>query len=99
MSLRGPSGFTDIKKPNVLHHPVQDKNLYSIWYVSFLIYSNVLAKTSVAEMSEHRFNTLFSCFGQDFIVLLLPANIEINIPQVNIAQGFSSIVHKLAPFI
>ena len=27
MSPRSPSGFTDIKKPNVLHHPVQAKNL------------------------------------------------------------------------
>ena len=28
MSPRSPSGFTDIKKPNVLHHPVQAKNLH-----------------------------------------------------------------------
>ena len=26
MSPRRPSGFTDIKKPNVSHHPVQAKN-------------------------------------------------------------------------
>ena len=28
MSPRSPSGFTDIKKPNVLHHPMQAKNLH-----------------------------------------------------------------------
>ena len=28
MSPRSASGFTDIKKPNVLHHPVQAKNLH-----------------------------------------------------------------------
>ena len=28
MSPRSPSGFTDIKKPNVLHQPVQAKNLH-----------------------------------------------------------------------
>ena len=28
MSPRSPSGFTDIKKPNVSHHPVQAKNLH-----------------------------------------------------------------------
>ena len=29
MSPRSPSDFIDIKKPNVLHHPVQAKNLHS----------------------------------------------------------------------
>ena len=28
MSPRSPSGFTDIKKPNALHHPMQAKNLH-----------------------------------------------------------------------
>ena len=28
MSPRSPSGFTDIKKPNVLHHSMQAKNLH-----------------------------------------------------------------------
>ena len=27
MCPRKPWGFTDIKKPNILHHPVQAKNL------------------------------------------------------------------------
>ena len=26
--LHHPSGFTDIKKPNVLHHPMQGKSLH-----------------------------------------------------------------------
>ena len=33
MSPRSPSGFTDIKKPNVLHHPVQAKNLHFNPYI------------------------------------------------------------------
>ena len=28
MSPRSPSGFTDIKKPIALHHPMQAKNLH-----------------------------------------------------------------------
>ena len=30
MSPRSPSGFTNIKKPNTLHHPVQAKICFSI---------------------------------------------------------------------
>ena len=37
------SGFTDIKKPNVLHHPMQAKNLHFNPYIYILYYqSNIL---------------------------------------------------------
>ena len=36
------SGFTDIKKPNVLHHPVQAKNLHFNPYIYILYLSNIL---------------------------------------------------------
>ena len=43
MSPRSPSGFTDIKKPNVLHHPMQAKNLIFNPYIYILYYqSNLL---------------------------------------------------------
>ena len=35
-----PSGFTDIKKPNVLHHPVQAKNLHFNPYIYILYYQS-----------------------------------------------------------
>ena len=43
MSPRSPLGFTDIKKPNVLHHPVQAKNLIFNPYIYILYFqSNIL---------------------------------------------------------